>query len=206
MLNPPVLRSPSRISLAIILPDNNRIAIFRRLCFALRMADPDLPEVCKNPGIAFFPASGRPTAFDRSRFSPLMPVLTIHERSSADGRESDSIVESILSYRNDFTLVTSKATFFNYLSTRAIEAKLGVRVDVTDTADLPTLVAHALQAKDGGGWDFLGANEQSRRIGYAADTLTERVATVMTPELLLERRAKSEVGHWLNAIKRLIPS
>lgn len=205
MLNPPLPRSPSRVSLAIILPDDNRIAIFRRLCFALRTADPDLPEVYKNPEIAYFPANGGPTAFDRSEFSPLLPVLTILERSFANGRESDSIVESVLSGRNDFTLVTSKATFFDYLSPRAIEAKLGVRVDVTDKADVPVLVAHALRARDGGSWDFLAADEQGRRIDWAANTLAERVAPAMTPELLLERRAKSDVGHWLNAIKRLLP-
>ena len=102
--------------------------------------------------------------------------------------------------------MTHKATFFNYLSARAIEARLGVRVDVTDQADVPLLVAQALRAKDGGGWDFLAADEQRRRIGYAANTLAELVTPAMTPELLLERRAKADVGRWLDAIKRLIPS
>jgi len=206
VLTQPRLTPPSRVSLAIILPDDNTVAIFRHLCFALRMADPDLPEVYKNPSVAYFPANGGPTAFDRSVFSPLLPVLTILERREASGRESDSIVESILSGRNDFTLVTSKATFFNYLSPHAIEATLGVRIDVTDQADVPLLVAQALRAKEGGGWESLTANEQRRRIGYAANALAESIAPSMTPELLLERRAKGDVGRWLDAIKRLIPS
>src|SRR5207249_4841058 len=105
----PIIDSPSRVNLAIILPDYNAIRIFRYLCFALRIADPNLPEVFRNPDIAIFPADGAES--DRSMLSPLVATLTILERRRAGTRESDSIVEGVLQYKREFVLVASKASF-----------------------------------------------------------------------------------------------
>lgn len=193
----------SRLRLAIILPDFTAIRIFRHLCFVLRRTDPDLPEVYRNDDIAFFPADGGGS--DRSHLSPLTATLTILEHEHAEGRDSDSIVASVLAGKNAFIIVTTKATFFNYLSPRAIEEKLGIRVEFNDKANVRELVARALAVKHhDAGWERLDEIERNGRIESAGDILAEQVAPAMTPELLLERRAKADVGRWLDAVKRLI--
>ncbi len=203
-----VISSPtiaSRTRFAIILPDFPAIAIFKHLCFALRMSDPHLPEVFKNPEIAVLPSGGGPVGWDLGDLTPGIPMLTLIERRGASGRKSDSIVEGGLRGQRRFVLVTRKSTFFNYLPASAIGEKLGIDVTVTDTSDVLTPVAQALQAKHGLAWDGIGKPEQARLRGYAEQILAEQVAPALTPELLLERRAKGEVGRWLDAIKRLTP-
>lgn len=195
--------SASHLRLAIVLPDFTAIQVFRHLCFALRRADPDLPEVYRNDSVGFFPADG--AGSDRRHLSPLIATLTILEREHAADRDSDSIVASVLTGKNQFSLVTTKATFFNYLSPRAIEEKLGIRVEFNDKANVRELVARALFVKHHEtGWERLDEVERNRRIELAGYILAEQVAPAMTPELLLERRAKADVGRWLDGIKRLI--
>lgn len=187
-------------------------AIFRQLAAALRAADHSYPDVSTDRQIAIITNEAAEQLDWRlleliQRF-PRIVVLERGDRKpmpEPDQQPHDPLVTPSIPAIARF--VTSKATFFNYLSPQAIRGGLGVDVEVTDTNDVPLATAQALQAKKDPSrpWNSLDRGQQERLVDEAKDLLCTEAAPRMTEWMLVERKAKSEVARWLYAIKLRLP-
>ena len=181
------------------------MALFVHLGRLVRSIDRSLPDVEHDTQVALLPD---PTGQSVPESVRHLPRMFIFERGQLDDdpalREFASHLRA-LSTPGPSALTTTKRGFYNYLHPRLIQELLGVSVEMTDHTDVPLQVALAPVAREGRGWDFVAAEEQSRRLEEAKRLLVTRVAPAMTPELLTERKGRADVSRWLYAIKLNLP-
>jgi len=195
----------SRVGVVVCLENANAISLFRHLGRALRAVDRSLPDVASDPQIAFLPNYGQaPRDWPAHGLSPGLLRLHLFERKDEGHplwqrlKDVPGIVPA--------AVTTTKARLFNYISPRAIQETLGVAVEVSDRNDVPRLTAQALHAKRAPAtWDSLGPELQATQVQNAERLLSEEVGPAITPEMLVERRAKSDVTGWLYYIKLNLP-
>ena len=143
---------PSQAGVVVCLEDADSIAIVRQLGRVIRSGDRSLPDIEHDPQVALLPAHGtlREDWDDQGLFLGL-PQVHIFECRNGPRPRHASVRETKFCLRypavydrvreghdgRSVGFVTNKATLFNYLSPRAIQAGLGVSVPVTDMADVP---------------------------------------------------------------------
>lgn len=193
----------------MVLPDAHAITLFGHLCRALSANDSSLPDAL-DPRIAYRSLRDPEVPFKPAPYlSSLIPIIRLLEREKTYRRASDSIHEWLLGggISSPLTLITRKASLWNYLSGPAIQEALGVSVDVRDRNNVPLLTGQALHSRDGGelAWGELPSEMRLEKIHLAKVLLAEVVGPALTVTSLRDRRAKSEVGEWLHAIKWALP-
>ena len=134
------------------------------------------------------------------------PEIHIYDRDREDPPKYESDVEAV-NGRGDGSsaFLTAKAEAENYLHQDAIQAVLGIEVEVTDDNDVPLEVARAAHevSESQKGWDDLPAEKQRKKKSRAKQRLNREVAQALTIEMLRERGALDEIREWFSAMKTL---
>lgn len=208
----PIVASPipRPANVAVCLADDNAITIVRQLGRVIRSIDRSLPDIEHDTQVAFLPNFGRDReAWLGQNLSPELPRLHIFEGRVLQNDPSAKALYERLRFGHGIVpaaIRSTKATFFNYLSSRAIEAALGVRVEVTDHNDVPLLTASALGTqRPRDAVPGIDLNDHGYPVLKAMDLLANRVAPAMTADMLAERHAKADVSRWLYYIKLQLP-
>ena len=201
-----VYAGTSSLGLLVRVTDDHAARILSQLISAALADAPNYPNLATHPQVAILTESDA-ASLDWRLLALLQgfPSISIRESEGQAARADDAQTEErTAEIRPHARFITRRASFFNYLAPAAIEKSLGVRVEVTDTSDVPANVARML-LPEGADWDSLGSEEQVRQIEAAKERLSREAATRMTIDLVRERKAKAEMLRWLYAAKLRLP-
>jgi predicted ATPase len=196
-----------RVQVIVCLEGPNDVSCLQHFARTLRVADSALPDLDHDPRILMLPLGGstlRDWVTEHYLRRLGIPEFHIYDRGTgtSPAHEAERAQVNSRSDRSS-ALHTSKSEMENYLHPTAIAAGCGVVIVVTDTCDVPELVAKALHSREPAAqpWDGLSEDSKKRKHSRVKRRLNNEIAGKVTMAMLDERGAKAEIISWLTKIR-----
>lgn len=202
----------NRVKVIVCVEGPNDFECFGRLSEILHAEDPTIPNLRTDQRVAMVPVGGSNISqWVQNRYLRGLgrPEVHWYDRDDETPPVHQQTADKV-NARADGSLarVSDKRELENYLHPDAIVQAIGHEVVISDTNDVPALVAAALHAADPahvGEWDELDSEKKRFKIRRAKHRLNREAADKMTAGLLSVSDPSNEIRSWLGEIgKRLV--
>lgn len=195
-----------RVKVFLCVEGPHDVRFIKHISAMLNKVDASLPDIASDPRIAILPLGGS-TLKDWVQNHYLKrlakPEIHIYDRDTEVPPKYQQACNEITA-RGDGSIgfLTMKREMENYLHPDAIQEVYGFHITLTDTDDVPCIVAKTVHqiANTGTSWDDLDPEKQKKKEGKAKKRLNDEAASKMTYERLVQIDKHNEIEGWLKEI------
>ncbi|MGC7872063.1 ATP-binding protein [Desulfosporosinus sp. SYSU MS00001] len=199
-----------RVKMFLCVEGPHDVRFLRHISSMLNKVDESLPDIASDPRIAILPLGGS-TLKDWVQNHYLKglekPEVHIYDRDTETPPKYQHACDEV-NARGDGSIgfLTMKRELENYLHPDAIQEVYGFPITLTDTDDVPCILAKTVHqiASTGTPWDDLDPEKQKKKEGKVKKRLNDEVASRMTYERLTQIDTINEIEGWLREIARRI--
>jgi energy-coupling factor transporter ATP-binding protein EcfA2 len=202
-----------RVQVLVFVEGTNDIEFLEHISAMLTPEMDDVIDFTSDNRVALVPLGGgslKQWVAKRYLRNLNLPEVHVYDRDDATPPKYQAECDKVNARGNgSWAVLTTKREIENYLHPDAIADGLdGIAVTVTDTCDVPLIVAEAIHASSGSTkpWAevLTDAKELGNRINRAKKRLNRDAAAKMTAERLAESDAAGEISGWLRRIHAML--
>ncbi len=202
-----VLSEVRSVQLLICVEGPHDVPFVKKMSQLCMEHDPTLLDLATDTRVAFYPLGGstlREFVTQHYLKELGIPEFHIYDRDEETPPKYQVSCDQV-NAREDgsWAVLTEKRESENYLHSDAILEEYQLQINVTNSADIPTLVAEEVHSSDpcSNPWDQLPSEKKSKKVSAAKKRLNKQVLERMTYDRLCERDPDGEILGWMQAIQ-----
>ncbi len=187
------------------------IEFLTNISATLNRIDASFPSIGADSRIVTCPVGGanlKDWVFNNYMKELRKPEVHIYDRDKETPPKYQCAVDHVNNRKDtSIAFLTKMLEMENYIYPDVIEEEFGFRIEISDTTDVPTLLADHIHKADANAqpWEDIGEEKKKKKIQGVKRRLNQNAARKMTYEQIMAADKYNEIQKWLVEVRNKLP-
>lgn len=187
------------------------IEFLTNISATLNRIDASFPSIGADSRIVTCPVGGanlKDWVFNNYMKELRKPEVHIYDRDKETPPKYQCAVDQVNNRKDtSIAFLTKMLEMENYIYPDVIEEEFGFRIEISDTTDVPTLLADHIHKADANAqpWEDIGEEKKKKKIQGVKRRLNQNAARKMTYEQIMAADKYNEIQKWLVEVRNKLP-